>query len=1241
MNDKRIACLFVLLGFAATCGAFNGHMVSEGPLKITIGDIQIPGEYDKPVAVPVTVQNQGDVTCRVRLRLVGLVDEWYAVGPAEIPLELPAGQTQNAEFRIAAGRGAFSALYPVHVYADFSDRTGDRTAHAVQIFASDFGQAASSADQAGGELPVLIVPAGGALSLTGPKGYRVAWCYFDKPWQVMGVGWQGSDSLSAANFNRQNITRGDTRYSLQMHPPWRGGAGTMYAEYHLRLPETGPVRLTFANAIRDHSASEPPSDGVTFRVWVLDGQRQEAIFERHTDSKTWLAGQADLSRFAGREIFLRLECHPGPRRDTTCDSAYWAEPTVTAGEPPPQLTPTQRENLRQRARQLIANNQSPAVTGDFISDDVTGKECFFPLDDGYTAVLIMGPNGLADSTLALGTGNKTVVFDGLNISIMNQKVGGGSSLITIQKIHTEKMESYHGIKITYRLRMSGEEFDLDVFISKYLTGLHLMLQCPKRITDFSLAPADQKAPRVYYGHGYCIEEPQVFRAGFGGHNLSTSHVGFDFEKGISLLMATTNTPDYLAVNPNEQIYTLHTHMDGRMTLVPSVKGAFDCAVRYRPLYDKQAAPDFTRKAGRFVFDIWGGRYAENAAIIKRMIAYGLTDTMVTLHVWQRWGYDYRLPDIYPPNPELGTLEDLLALGAVCDAQDIPWGLHDNYIDFYPDAADYSYDHICFTAEGEPVKAWYNQGRKAQSYRWRPDHIMPFVQRNLKLIKPDLDPSHYFIDVFTSIDIFDYYDREGRYHSFLETRWRWGEAFAWIRDYLGDNAVMTSEAGHDQLTGYLAGADCQHLRITERGGSFCLAVPCGDWQRVCWFDAVLHDRFSLHGVGYSGRYQGGRDRLGHGIISDDYLSDEILTGHALMTDRAALVEHGGRDAVRKYYLAQDFIRSIAADTIREVRFVGDDIHRQRIAWSSGAVVQVNRGGDDWQLADRVLPPCGYYARNGPLESSIERRSGLIVEQARGPGRWYVNARGYHPDAALQVRPSAQEVEYLGGNRFRLLIDWQLGQTIPKDLPVFVHFTSERSDRPDRIAFQGDFRPSPPTSRWQGERVTTGSERTYQVDPDYPADDYEIKVGFWDPADGRRYRLLGDDDGGRAYRLGRLIVRKSGREITGIELERYPETPLPPPRWNPRAEPVDFGAVKTSGACRVLVQGDSIWVHPLPQLEPFAVTLRLDVIRPGDRRAIQSVTAVDAAGESIRRLDFEQANRQITFTTAADEFAYRLQ
>ncbi len=988
----RFGSIILLLLAAASAAAFNGHVVTQGLLTLKIDDVDDVTEFDMPREVNVTLVNNGNATLSVDLSMTDLVDEWYAVGQSETNVKVAPGKEVEATFRIAAAEGACSALYPVHIYAYFRHQDQDMMAHAVQVFSSNFVRSVESSGEPP-KMPVNVVPANGTLPLTTLRTHRVAWRFYDKPLVYMPIGWRGSSTESLANVSFGPVSRGATRQSITMHPPWRAGGGTIFIEYLLDLPDVTPIKLTFANAIRDNSASEPPSDGVTFRVWA----GKETLFDRHTDSKKWLEGEVDLSRFAGEEILLRLESHPGPDRNTVCDSSHWGNIVVVAGRAPEGLSDAERERFREQARDLVRTGE--------------GKGFLFSLDGDYRAVLLPCAQGIIDPVLAIGNREQCVVFDGLRIAVLGRRIDNrayGNSEHVI-----ESWDSESGVlRIRQPLQLGDDEFDLTVRIWSEKRGLRMKVACPKRITDLTLGPADQSAPRVYYGHGYCIEEPKAFRASFGGHNLSTSHVGFDFEDGLSLLVSSDNPPDYLEVNPAQKIYALHTHLDATLTLVPSDDGAFDCARKYRPLYDKKASPGFERKAGRFVFDIWGGRYAEIADTMKRMVAYGLTDSLLTVHVWQRWGYDYRLPDIYPPNPQFGSIDDMLKIAEVCAEHNVPWGLHDNYIDFYPDATDYSYDHICFTEQGEPVKAWINRGRDAQSYRWRPDRIMPFVQRNLKLIKPNLRPTHYFIDVFTSLPCFDYYDKQGNFHSMLETRRSWGEAFAWIRDYLGGNAPMTSEAGHDQLTGYISGSDCQHLQITPEPGRFCIKINCKDWERVPWFDAVLHDKFSLHGVGYSGRYQGGRERFDSGIESDDYVSAEMLEGHALMIDRRAF----GRGAVRKYWLAQDFIRSIATGQIEDVEFVGGDIHRQIVSWKSGAKVYVNRGSKDWKVAGKILPQYGYFAKNGEIESSIERIDGVIVEQSTGPFGPYFNARGFNKDGNTRIRGSGR------WNPDRTLIDF---------------------------------------------------------------------------------------------------------------------------------------------------------------------------------------------------------------------------
>jgi hypothetical protein len=1216
----RWHCLLTWIGIGvlnSLAPAFDGHKVTEGPLTMIIEEIPTVTQYDAPQEVSVTLRNAADHPLGVTLEMRNLVDLWRAVGAPQQRVTAPAEAEARATFQIAVGRGCHSAHYPVHVNASFEESGQSKTAHAVRIFETDFRQAQQAA-AATTELPQVAVPQVGALPLAGVESYRVAWSYYDGPLAYLPVGWRGSEPACRASFSIGQVDRGESRRAIQMHPPYRPSGGTMFAEYRLQLPNTQPLKLVFFHAIRDHHEPEPPSDGVTFRVWV----NEQSLFERHTDSKRWVPGEVDLSRFAGQTILLRLESHPGPRRNTVCDQSYWGDPVLLAGPQPLLLSEDEKRQLAQSA------------AGALTADEPAGDNTFvFRLQDGFRAAVALGRHGLTDATIAFGSADRAVVFDGLRVSVLDQPVGQWPSAILSSGAEAN-LDGHGRLRIVHRLRMNDEPFELHQELWAEGPGLRLKVACPKRITDLALEPADQTAPRVYYGHGFCIVEPQAFRAGAGGHNLSTSHVGFDFARGVSLLMACDAPPDRLEVDPAQCLYTLRSHPDTTFTFVPGGRGAMDCALRYRPLFDKPPSEAVARKAGRFCFDIWGGSYADDTALVRRCFEYGLTDSLVIMHVWQRWGYDYRLPDIYPPDPKLGTLEELQALAGLCAEHDVPFGLHDNYIDFYPDAEDFSYEHIVFTASGEPQKAWINTGRDAQSYRWRPDRIQPFVQRNLRLIQPNLQPTAYFIDVFTSINSFDYYDRQGEFHSKLETRRAWGEAFAWIRNTLGGHAPMCSEAGGDHLIGYVDGADCQFLQIGRRPQRFQITIPCRDWERVPWFDAVNHTRLSLHGVGYSGRYQGGRSRPLHGIESDDYLSAEILTGHALMIDRAGLV----RGAVRKYWLAQDLIRALASDEIQDFAFADGDIHRAIVTWKSGARVYVNRSENDWAVAGRILPPFGYCAKAGEIESSSERIDGVVVEQSRGPGRFYVNGRGYWPDAPLSIRPSAASLDYLGQRRFKLLVDWEAKETAPKDLHVFMHFFQPQVSRLKLTGFYGGGgKPQPPTSRWQGQ-VTTGDGWIMTLPEDCPAGRYDILVGLYDPtARGQRYRLLGDEDPERRYRVGTLDVEGAGQDVTGMRLEKPTSVSPLLSRLERNTRPIDFGVAKTTGAFRCGVEDDRVVITPLPDSEAFALTLRLETI-PRRITHIRGVHAIDAHGRKTRAVDFRADGPQLSFMTDKQDFAY---
>ena len=508
------------------------------------------------------------------------------------------------------------------------------------------------------------------------------------------------------------------------------------------------------------------------------------------------------------------------------------------------------------------------------------------------------------------------------------------------------------------------------------------------LEDIAAGPWTQRAVRIYGGTGNVIRDPETFRLGFDGHNLATSFVGFDFGNGISLLQGVDAVPDRLEVVPQGRIYTLVTPHAQTITFLPAAN--VWQAVKVWRENELRAAPGVPKLAGRFVFDLWEGRYTPSAQALERAFRYGLTDAVVVWHDWQRWGYDFRLPDIYPPNPQLGTLEEFRKLVDTCRQHSVLFAPHDNYIDLYPDAEGFSYEKVAFQNNGQPQRAWYHAERDAQSYRARPDRIRALVERNLNLVKAGFSPTAYFIDVWSSLAPYDFWTSGGQFVERNATRKAWGETFAWIRNFLGDDAPQISEAGHDRLIGWLDGAQANILRVDAQGEGFVWKIRCLDAERIPWIDAAYHDRFVLHGAGYEDRYAAGLDLGTHGIYSDDYMATEVLTGHPAM-----VAAPFSRDVVRKYWLLHDIMRALALRRIDAVEFAGGDIHRQHVTWDNGAEVWVNRGTSDWRAGERTLPPYGFYATaprpGGKVEACIERQSAATVEWSRTPDSYYRNDR----------------------------------------------------------------------------------------------------------------------------------------------------------------------------------------------------------------------------------------------------------
>lgn len=1218
-----------LLWSPAHCQAYNPPTDTAGPLTVKIEGPAELAQIDAPQKVRVVLENRHERRLEGVLELQ-VIDRWRVEPAGPVKFSVDARAKAVREFQVVAGPGTYSGHYPIHAFARFNLEGKEFAAHPILILQTRLPRPPRPAPAV--EWKPFPLADGGQLALWRLPNARAVVAVFHEPPKTMPVGWQGSEPRTSGSFGvRPQSLAGQTREVVAIHPPYRDGlVGTLAAEYPIALPKSARVQLSFATAI----VPDGQSDGVTFRVRVLpldapDGELGKVVFERHSAAKTWEPGEADLSAFAGRTVRLQLESHPGPKNNTGWDQSFWAEPVLTAGTPPEPPPFPPKHDLGSRLLGRVERG---------------GKE--------FSVRVWPGRRGLLDSVVGFCDDNRRLYFRGFEVRVQGLRLDDPRSPVVLKEVVQTPPKTPTGRhEVRHRFDSPLGSFDLlgVLAVEQGVLRARFALEnapAPRpwlhvHIEDVACGPWSDTARQVYAGVGNVIRDPGPFRLGFDGHRLATSFVGFDFVNGISLVQGVDVPPEHLEIAPDARHYSLHVPHQSMMTLIPAAN-VWEAVKGWRATNGLKPAGGVKKSAGRFVFDVWGGRYRETAEALRRAFRYGLTDSMVIFHNWQRWGYDYRLPDIYPPNPQLGTIDDMKLLVETCRQAGVPFALHDNYIDFYPDAEGFSYEkHIAFHADGTPVRAWLNEGRNAQSYRYRADSIEPFLKRNLQWIREGLRPTAYFIDVWSSAGPYDYWTADGKFTDRIYTRNCWGEHFAWIRELLGDNAPQISESGHDQLIGWLDGAQTNHLRVGKPGTHgrhrwTVWDIPHGDAERTPWLDAAHHDRFILHGAGYPGRYEGGLDPREHGIYSDDYISTEVLTGHPGMVPRPF-----GRDEVRKYWLLADLARALALRQIESVEYVDGDLHRQHVRWSGGAEVWVNRGPADWTVEGTVLPQYGFLARSstqdgkGTVEASIARRDGVIVEMARSPDRVYVNGRA-DAGGPLPIRLSVEKMSQGADRQFEFTVRWQADAPLPAGWSPFFHFCDEAGE----IVFQANHQPS----RFEADRRGTFTAPVVGWIPKEAkaGETYELRAGVYHPGTGERLALSGPDDHTHRIRLGTLRLEGTGNRVTGIAWTPHREEPdALLARMNPQGKLIDFGPVVTAAGCRLAREGDALVVTPLPdaRAKPRDVRIRWSALP----WKLPQATHAEARTEDGRVVDRKPLRREgddVVLTLASEIFDYRL-
>ena len=711
-------------------------------------------------------------------------------------------------------------------------------------------------------------------------------------------------------------------------------------------------------------------------------------------------------------------------------------------------------------------------------------------------------------------------------------------------------------------------------------------------------------------------------------------------KVISLLQHSSIFPDRLICDAGQNRYALVAHHDTVFSFVPSVNGAFDAARAFRDQSGYRAAPGVKRLFGKMCLDQWGGDYLRAAKDLESAALYGIEDAVFVKHVWQRWGYDYRLPEIYPPHGKTG---DFMAMRQAAKASGILFCPHDNYIDFYPDAEGFSYDHIIFNPNGTPQEAWYNEGRRALSYRWMPHAFRPWMENNMRLMKEHFAPDALFIDVFSAISPMDYYDRDHNFYSKERTASEWGEAFNICRKMLGARGPMVSEAGTDVLIGSLDAGQADHFGA-ER---WMPRLQFADSERVPWHDMVTHGKFVLFAGGLGGRYAAqdwkvGGDQLAHGYGSDDYLSNTVIGGRNPMSDGPF-----NRRAVATYWLLHDVCADLARADLETHRF-GETIHQQHTTFRDGGEVWINRATNATvSVGNFRLPPYGFYAKTKNCEAGVVVSGGQRFGFASSPDAVFIDARPvYNSSGCYDYATAVKGGSHLGGGKFKIDCEVELVNAIAGFAP-FVHITPLLDNGiGETILFHGGMALPPGALSKPGKFDASIS---VAVPKDLPSGKYLVRYGFYNPVAGPRAKpgRSQADANSRALAGTLRIDRDAG--VFDFSLETGWRKTFPPDT-NVDGKAVAYRGIVTDGAFRIVYKPRNIFkklfgfsrewlLVPLPGSRSFSADI--DFAAFGLNGAeVENLSPVDRTAKTADASDIEwsQSGDCLSVKCSANHAAY---
>lgn len=1103
------------------------------------------------------------------------------------------------------------------------------------------------------ELPDLSVPLPPGETLLADIGtYRVYWQSYGQEPVAMPVSWSGHFE-PRAGISYQDWGRVLERRALLMHSPWHVPPGKTWVDYELVLPRLQPIRLKFGIAMGPDVARPERSDGVTFSCLLkADGGEQE-LMRQHQAEARWLDFDFDLTPYAGQTVVVRLQVEPGPQNNSSFDYSFFGDARLAVGAGTSQRAEVLQRLTTSRAYQATARADLTSLSnrtdqGVVPGNLLPGKNALEPAANGWRFTY----DG-EDCRVAYEWTPDTGTLDDFRVQVDDGRplapaLGGGATVAVQHADQPDDKAEDVPLRGGRPVEVKREQDLLKVLWEYDISGQAVRVAWTFRILGKALVISAR------------CDAPQVSRFSLGEVGLAPLRRSFPvpYLPGSVVYLPAQNvfvgrcldwTVSHASRCP-QGVADYEPKTDGtRNPLVETGYLAVSPDVgEVLPNIPHPPSPYRDLLGPRIMLDVWGhqgGTYQGDAENLLALKDHGVDHLAIISHVWQRYGYDVKLPDHLPANPDFGGDEGLIAFGQAANQCGYTWSLHENYIDLYPDAPSYDPAARVLRADGTPSPAWFNAGTGVQSYGLKCNRALGYARQNAPEIHRRFQTTAAYLDVHTCVPPWHQLDHQADQPlaaMALAKVQSDTELFQFMRDTHG-GPLFGEGADHFYWAGRCDGVEAQ-----VRGGE--------DHAPLVDFDLLkIHPQMVNHGMGYYERWfrRGYEHRWGvdTGSIEqiDKYRAQELAYGHAGFIGAAqvdnlpwVIREHhllhpvqrlygAARPVEIRYEVAGQFVTASAA-------LVAGDTTRQRIRYDSGLQLWVNWRAEPWHVEGRVLPQWGFLALGPGTEVSTSLREGQWADYAECPEYVFADSRTWFPMPYLRARkdiePRLREFKYLGGNRVRVTYEWRVNDTLDQDYHCFVHGIHADGGGSEGIEFQQDHALPQPTGQWRPGDVIVDGPHELELPGQHDA--YELVMGLYR---GQRVMLKGVPSGGDRILVARLKLRRQAGKISEITAEMVRPENQPQPvaevdftaRLNARGTWVDFGKVATDGSVKIQREPDRLVVFPYPRDRRSRIGLDLGTLAPAaDPQRLQVQALAAGTQQPLGAADFAWEQGRLILT-----------